>query len=328
MRPSDPAARTPTVHPFAPRGVTAGNTNPQQRLLDTVLNNMSQGVLMFAPDTRLIFCNRRYTEIYGLPPEAACAGVTLRQLIERRMAVNMFSGDPDEYITDLLSRIARGKTTDDTVNLSDGPVILIVNKPMAGGGWLATHEDITERRRAEEKIAHMARHDALTDLPNRVLLHERLEHELKRVKRGECLAVLCLDLDHFKSVNDTLGHPIGDELLKVVADRLRHCTREPDTIARLGGDEFAIIMTAMGQPSDAATLSRRVRDSVTKPYDLDGHRVVIDISHRHLHRAARCNRRRPAFEERGYGAVWRQGRRPRRVPVFRAGDGCAHATAP
>ena len=233
---------------------------------------------MFAPDTRLIFCNRRYTEIYGLPPEAACAGVTLRQLIERRMAVNMFSGDPDEYITDLLSRIARGKTTDDTVNLSDGPVILIVNKPMAGGGWLATHEDITERRRAEEKIAHMARHDALTDLPNRVLLHERLEHELKRVKRGECLAVLCLDLDHFKSVNDTLGHPIGDELLKVVADRLRHCTREPDTIARLGGDEFAIIMTAMGQPSDAAVLSRRIRDSITKSYDLDGHRVVIDIS--------------------------------------------------
>jgi len=129
----------------------------------------------------------------------------------------------------------------------------------AGGGWLATHEDIIERQRAEEQIAHMARHDALTDLPNRLLLRERLEHELKRVKRGECLAVLCLDLDHFRRVNDTLGHPIGDELLKAVADRLRHCTRETDTIARLGGDEFAIIMTAMGEPTDAAALSRRVR---------------------------------------------------------------------
>ena len=233
---------------------------------------------MFAPDTRLIFCNRRYAEIYGLPPEAACPGVTLRALLELRLAASTFSGDPDEYVAELLRRIARGKTTDDTVDLADGRVISIVNKPMTGGGWLATHEDVTERRRAEQKIAHMARHDALTDLPNRVLLRERLEHELKRVKRGESLAVLCLDLDHFKSVNDTLGHPVGDELLKVVADRLRHCTREPDTIARLGGDEFAIIMTAVGQPSDAATLSRRVRDSITKPYDLDGHQVVIDIS--------------------------------------------------
>jgi diguanylate cyclase (GGDEF)-like protein len=252
--------------------------NDQQNLLDMVLNNMSQGVLMFASDTRLIFCNRRYIEIYGLPPEAAKPGGTLRQLLEHRIAVNMFSGDPDEYIADLLGKIARGKTTDDAVKLSDGRVISIVNKPMAGGGWLATHEDITERQRAEEQIAHMARHDALTDLPNRLLLRERLEHELKRVKRGECLAVLCLDLDHFKSVNDTLGHPIGDELLKAVADRLRHCTREPDTIARLGGDEFAIIMTAMGEPTDAAALSRRLRASIVKPYDLDGHRVVVDIS--------------------------------------------------
>ncbi len=124
----------------------------------------------------------------------------------------------------------------------------------------------------------MARHDTLTDLPNRVLLRERLEHELKRVKRGECLAVLCLDLDHFKSVNDTLGHPIGDELLKLVADRLRGCTREPDTIARLGGDEFAIIMTQMKKTTDAANLSRRIRESVIEPYQIDGHQIVTDIS--------------------------------------------------
>jgi len=124
----------------------------------------------------------------------------------------------------------------------------------------------------------MARHDALTDLPNRVLLRERLEQELKRVKRGECLAMLCLDLDHFKSVNDTLGHPIGDTLLKLVADHLRGCTREPDTIARLGGDEFAIIMTQLQQPSDAAALAKRIRDSVMRPYQIDGHQIISDIS--------------------------------------------------
>jgi diguanylate cyclase (GGDEF)-like protein len=110
------------------------------------------------------------------------------------------------------------------------------------------------------------------------MLRERLEHELKRVKRGECLAVLYLDLDQFKAVNDTLGHPIGDELLKLVADRLRGCTREPDTIARLGGDEFAIIMTQMKEPTDAAHLSRRVRDSIVRPYQVDSHQIVTDIS--------------------------------------------------
>jgi diguanylate cyclase (GGDEF)-like protein len=157
-------------------------------------------------------------------------------------------------------------------------VFSIVRNPIATGGWIATHEDITDRQRAEERIVHMARHDALTDLPNRLMLRERLDHELKRVKRGECLAVLCLDLDHFKSVNDTLGHPIGDELLKVVAERLRRCTREPDTIARLGGDEFAIIMTGMQDPTDAVALAKRISGSITKPYHIDGHQIVADIS--------------------------------------------------
>jgi diguanylate cyclase (GGDEF)-like protein len=247
-------------------------------LLDTVLNNMSQGVLMFDAKTQVVFCNQRYVEMYRLPNEVARPGCTLRDLLNHRMEARTFSGDTDEYIASLLSRVAEGQTFYDIVKLTDGRAFSIVNKPMQGGGWLATHEDITERQRAEERIAHMAGHDALTDLPNRILLRERLEHELKRVKRGECLAVLCLDLDHFKSVNDTLGHPVGDELLKVVADRLRGCTRDPDTIARLGGDEFAIIMTAMQQPTDAATLSRRVRDSVAKPYNIDGHQIIVDIS--------------------------------------------------
>ncbi len=250
----------------------------QQMLLDTVLNNMSQGVLMFDSDTRLVFCNHRYIEMYGISPKAAKPGCTLQNLLKARRVAGTFSGKPEEYIGELLDGIAEGDTTVNMVKLGDGRVISIVNKPMTGGGWLATHEDITVRQRAEERIAHMARHDALTDLPNRMLLRDRLEHELKRVKRGECLAVLCLDLDHFKSVNDTLGHPIGDELLKVVADRLRRCTREPDTIARLGGDEFAIIMTSMTQPADAAALSRRVREAITKPYDLNGHQIVADIS--------------------------------------------------
>ncbi|MGH6671400.1 MAG: putative bifunctional diguanylate cyclase/phosphodiesterase [Xanthobacteraceae bacterium] len=248
------------------------------RLLHTVLDNMSQGVLMFDADARLVFCNRRYIEMYGLPPDLVQPGCSLLELLRQRLKAQTFAGDPDEYVAELRAKIAEGGTFTAVVASGDDRAFSIVNKPLAGGGWVATHEDVTERQRAEERITHMARHDSLTDLPNRVLLRERLQHELKRVKRGENLAVLCLDLDHFKSVNDTLGHPIGDELLKLVADRLRGCTREPDTIARLGGDEFAIIMTQLHQPGDAAALSRRIRESIVKPYQVDGHQIISDIS--------------------------------------------------
>jgi diguanylate cyclase (GGDEF)-like protein len=250
----------------------------EEQLLQTVLNNMSQGVLMFDSETHLIFCNQRYIELYGLSPEIVKPGCSLRDLLRHRIERGSFSGDPDEYTARLAEGIAEGKTFNNVVNLPDGRAVSVVNKPVAGGGWLATHEDVTERQRSEERIAHMARHDALTDLPNRVLLLEQLNHEIKRVKRGECLAVLCLDLDQFKSVNDALGHHIGDELLKLVGERLRRCTRELDIVARMGGDEFAIIMTQMDQAADAATLSKRIRDSVIKPYQVEGHQIVTDIS--------------------------------------------------
>ena len=249
-----------------------------EQLLDMVLNNLSQGVAMFDTEARLVFCNRRYVEMYGLSKEVAKSGCTLLDLLNHCKQARTFSDEPDDFVAKLLECVAEGKTISDTSNLSDGRVFSIVYKPIADGGWLATHEDVTERQRAQEQIVHLARHDVLTDLPNRVLLRERLEHELKRVKRGECLAVMCLDLDYFKSVNDTLGHPIGDELLKRVADRLRGCTREPDTVARLGGDEFAIIMTQLQQPTDATALSRRVRELISKPYQIDGHQIVTNIS--------------------------------------------------
>src|SRR5271170_6951803 len=235
----------------------------QQMLLNTVLSNMSQGVLMFDTDARLVFCNQRYIEMYGLSPDVVVPGCSLRQLLEHRKSVGAFAGDPEDYVAELLEDIAQGQTCN-TVAKAAGRVFSIVHTPIAGGGWIATHEDITDRQRAEERIVHMARHDALTDLPNRMMLRERLDYELRRVKRGESLAVLCLDLDHFKSVNDTLGHPIGDELLKVVTERLRRCTRESDTVARLGGDEFAIIMTSMRAPTDPAVLAKRIRESIIK----------------------------------------------------------------
>ena len=276
MDATEPQLLPDSVIPFPPTQTFVARKNEQ--LLHTVLDNMEQGVLMFDADARLVFCNRRYLTMYGLSKVAAAPGCFLRDLLQHRAQVGNFSGDLDDYIAKLMSCLSEGKTFCNVVNSGGDRVVSIVNTPIPGGGWLATHEDITDRQKAQEQIAHMARHDALTDLPNRVLLRERLEQELKRVKRGECLAMLCLDLDHFKSVNDTLGHPIGDTLLKLVADRLRGCTREPDTIARLGGDEFAIIMTQLQQPSDAAALAKRIRDSIMRPYQIDGHQIISDIS--------------------------------------------------
>ena len=139
--------------------------------------------------------------------------------------------------------------------------------------------DVTERRRAEARISHMAHHDALTDLPNRLLFRERLDEALIRVRRhDESLAILCLDLDHFKDVNDTLGHPIGDKLLRQVSSRLRDCLRESDVVARLGGDEFAIIQTGIRTPEDASDFAIRLVDLVGEPYDIDGHHVIIGAS--------------------------------------------------
>jgi len=246
--------------------------------LDTAVSNMSQGLVMFDAAGRLVIHNPRYAEIYKLEPGALTAGQTLRDLLALRVANGTFPGDPDAYIERLRGTIEAGETLSNFIELDDGRTIAVVSQPMAGGGWVATHEDITERRRAQMKIEHMARHDALTDLANRVLLRERLTEALLHVERGQKLAVLCLDLDQFKSVNDSLGHPVGDELLRTVAGRLRGCVRETDTISRLGGDEFCIVQTDIADAADVERLSRRISEAVRAPYMLHGHSINIDVS--------------------------------------------------
>jgi diguanylate cyclase (GGDEF)-like protein len=149
---------------------------------------------------------------------------------------------------------------------------------MAEGGWVATYDDVTERHRTEQRVAHMARHDALTGLPNRVLFHDHARHALTEMRRGEGLAVLCLDLDHFKAVNDALGHRVGDALLLAVAARLLDCTQEADLVVRLGGDEFALVRRAAGQPCEAKLLAERVIGAMATPFEVEGHQIVIGTS--------------------------------------------------
>ena len=248
----------------------------EKQRLDTAVNNMTQGLLLFDAKQHLIICNKRYLEMYGLSAEIVKPGCSFREVIAHRKDTGSFVGDIDHYVEVVMRDIAHRNAM--VISTPDGRSIQVVNEPVPDGGWLATHEDITERRRAEERITHLAHYDALTDLPNRTLFHERLKRELSHAAPDRQLAVLYIDIDEFKSVNDSLGHMIGDELLKSVASSLVACARKTDFVARLGGDEFAIVQTGIEDIDDVMKLVSRIFGSIRSPYQCLGHQVTTDAS--------------------------------------------------
>jgi diguanylate cyclase (GGDEF)-like protein/PAS domain S-box-containing protein len=248
----------------------------QKLLLDTALENMSQGLCMFEADGHIMLFNERYTKMMGLSA-VSLKGRSLLDLLKYRKAAGGFAGDPEEFVAHLIAEAREDKSSTRVMESPAGRALRVVQHPIKGGGWVATFEDVTEWREAQAQLSHMARHDALTNLPNRTLFREQLEYALRRAARNQRVAVLCLDLDHFKDVNDSLGHPIGDDLLKEVARRLSECIREGDTVSRLGGDEFAIVQVG-GEPQDASALASRLIDVVGAPYIVQGHQMIIGTS--------------------------------------------------
>jgi diguanylate cyclase (GGDEF)-like protein/PAS domain S-box-containing protein len=252
----------------------------QNERFDAALTNMSQGLCMFGGDEKLILFNPRFAEIYGLPQEKIVPGMTTRQLMGLAFSNNHLT-DMDADGTLALQRafIREGRGGSFVERLSDGRSVSISHRSMPDRGFVLTFEDITGRLVAEEKIKHLAHYDALTNLPNRVTFYEGIEMALRRhLRRSESIAVLSLDLDDFKGVNDSLGHPIGDLLLRAVADRLRRCVRGEDIVARLGGDEYAIVQVPSEQSQDVTALATRLIDVVGAPYDLEGHQVIVGVS--------------------------------------------------
>jgi diguanylate cyclase (GGDEF)-like protein/PAS domain S-box-containing protein len=374
---------------------------------DAALNNMSQGLVMFDSAARITICNDRYRQIYNLPPDLTKPGCAVLDLLKYRVANGTFSGNPEKYVSALLARIAEGKMAKQEVETGDGRIISVANQPMESGGWVATHEDISEQRRAEQelaetkrfldsiienipiavvvkdaktrkfvlvnrafeamhgsrqrllgktvfdvhstkdaevidkadseslqggvgvesndyevetplrgprivstkrivisdaqgdakylivviedvterkkseqRIAFMAHHDALTGLANRAAAVQKIEDAAARQRRwGDPFTVLLLDLDRFKHVNDTLGHPAGDALLREVAMRLKAFLRETDMLARLGGDEFVIIQAGeTNQRAAASGLVDRIFEVFAKPFDIEGNEVNITTS--------------------------------------------------
>ncbi len=394
------------------RQVTRQNQESQQRLglqkqqLDTALNNMTQGLVLYDASACVILCNRRYIDMYGLSTDVAKPGCRFRDLIQHRQDTGSFDGSVDAFCSNVLRNVEQGRVTRTITESGDGRAFQIVNQPLAQGGWVATIEDITERRnleqerdrnyaflrqivdhiptqitvkdvrdgryvlanrvaetqfglpceeivgktaldlfpketadiiaaddknalnspdglfldirpwqtqalgqrfltsrrigipgqtgetrylinvvddvterrRADERIAHLAHYDALTDLPNRVLFREQIERELQQTSRGEQFALLYIDIDEFKGINDSLGHRVGDELLKAVAGRIRNCIRESDLIARLGGDEFAVIQTGVRSVRDVVEFVTRIHESIRQPYQCLGHQLSTDAS--------------------------------------------------
>jgi len=379
----------------------------QELQLHTVLDAMLQGLSIFDAKGRLVVRNQRYDELYDVPPGEIEPGCALRDVLIARKAAGTFSGDPDEHAAAMSQTMLRGKVTSRLAELPDGRMIQVVNQPMPDGGWVSTHEDVTEQRRAEreressrklldlvvenvpaaiflrdarnkryvlvnraaetiwevsrqdllgktaadvfpledakkiaardeelmaspsgglyfaeheahtskgakriftsrlhmvhgvdtaqkyvlgviedvterkradERIVHMARHNALTDLPNRVVLRERLDEALKWRQKDQHVAVLCVDINNLKVVNDTMGHATGDKLLKAVARRLRSCASDGHAVAHVGGDEFAVIQPGVAEVNDVTQFAKRVGEWIRVPYDVDGRSIMVTAS--------------------------------------------------
>ena len=250
----------------------------QNLRLDAAVNNISQGLCMMDAKGRLVICNEPYARIYSLPEHLLRPGTQLEEILGHLFDVGMSTGGSrEDYILwrrDVIARREYGKNVHELNNRT----IMMQHHPMKDGGWVSTHEDITEQKQNEARIQHLARHDALTDLPNRIEFLDQMAKAEAGLIRGEMAAVLYIDLDHFKAVNDTLGHAVGDEVIKQASARLWGATRETDVLARLGGDEFALLMRPIDGPDAAARVADRIIRSIGVPMLIGGQQIEIGAS--------------------------------------------------
>jgi len=246
---------------------------------DTALNNMPHGLCMFRADGRLAVVNHRFTAMMNLCDDLVHSGAGAPDIISACVSAGSLSDASGRMIlSEIGNSQAKDIITTDSSSAS-GRSVAWTFQPMAGGGTVVLVEDITERKNAEARISHLARYDELTALPNRVNFRDEIERLLAISHSAERLsALLFVDLDQFKQVNDTLGHPCGDQLLCAVADRLREMLRPEDFVARFGGDEFVVFQQNILSNEDAAGLAQRIVDRLSERYKIGNHLVEIGAS--------------------------------------------------
>jgi diguanylate cyclase (GGDEF)-like protein/PAS domain S-box-containing protein len=252
----------------------------QANRFDVALNNMSHGLCMLDQQDRLQVWNERFLELLHLEKAQVRVGMRISQLVRHSMRAGNHKARRLREVFNELARNLQQDTFDQVQTSPDGDRIIAVSRRMkSDGGSVIILEDVTDRKRAQERIAHLARYDELTGLANRTQFRERINGMLAAAhKRENHLSVHLIDLDRFKGINDTLGHPIGDKLLKEVARRLAAVIGPADMITRFGGDEFVVLQTSTELLQDADWLAQRLARSLREPFDIDSHRIDIGAS--------------------------------------------------
>jgi diguanylate cyclase (GGDEF)-like protein len=255
----------------------------KSRELEVTLNSMTQGIIMADAGRRVPVINRQAANLLGLPDDLLGKPITFDDILSFQCTSGEFGKDGLAVPAKVWEKIQKGGMSGEIPVYErirpNGIALEIRTVPLPDGGLVRTYTDVTERKRAENQIRTMAFRDGLTGLANRALLHERLEEACARLSRqDEMFAVLCLDLDRFKAINDSLGHASGDAVLTQVAARIQECVRDVDLVARLGGDEFVIIQSGLDHPLGAIPLVHRILSAISAPFELNGQRLSIGTS--------------------------------------------------
>ncbi len=261
---------------LAQRASLLGTLRRNVDITEAALGNMAQGLSMYDARGRLVTTNRRFSELYRVPPELLAPGTPIDRIIGHLVRSGQFPPPLESYLDRISDPNAR--TSDTELKLANGKVIALKIRALPDGGWVGTHEDITERVRTSEHIAFLASHDPLTGLPNRVTFAENLERAMACARDGRPVALHTVDLDRFKEINDTFGHFVGDSILKEVAARLQRTAGDGYSVNRLAGDEFTVIQLAIRSGAEAGELAAKIVEALSEPYQLDAHTLVMSAS--------------------------------------------------
>ncbi|WP_424926590.1 diguanylate cyclase domain-containing protein [Amaricoccus tamworthensis] len=249
-------------------------------ILESVVENFPGGISVFDSSLQMVLCNAQQVDMLDYPEALVTGGLPkMEQLFRFNASRGEYGpGDVETIVKERMELVEKQISHRYDRQRPNGTVLEIQGEPLRGGGFLTAYFDVTDIRRNQDMVAHMALHDPLTGLPNRTKFSDRLEAAVALAARGVGMAAHFLDLDRFKLINDGLGHQAGDHLLKLAAERLQTAVRDCDTVARIGGDEFAIVQTQVKSQEDAEVLARRILDRISEPYHIGDDVVTIGCS--------------------------------------------------